>query len=273
MATGSKQTMKNILLTIALLLLAPVSQATECPRIISQSPYITRSLQWLGLEECIVGVSRYDHLALPHTGGISKPDKQAIDDLMPDIIFTSDRTKAEILKQVTPKGTQSFRLSGFNSMQQVENNLRIIGKAAGIRDIESRVASFHLDWRKAISRIDAKAKKALLISSCSKMPYSFGKNTWLYDLFQQAGFRLVETHERIRHIKKGQEIEEINGLLNRFEPELLFIFERTLNQQCNLLLPKTPIQIVTLDGKLFLHPAPILLEGLAELEQKQGQWH
>ncbi len=43
------------------LLLAVVAlpAAAACPRIVSQSPYITRALDWLGLERCIVGVSRY----------------------------------------------------------------------------------------------------------------------------------------------------------------------------------------------------------------------
>ena len=264
--------MKQYLFGLGLILLSLNSQATDCPRIISQSPYITHSLQWLGLEKCIVGVSRYDRLDLPHTGGISKPDKEAIDSLMPDIIFTSDRTKTETLKNVTPPGVRSFRLAGFNSMQQIEDNLRIIGKASNISDIESRVNNFHRDWLKAIKQIDGKAQKTLLISSCSGSAYSFGKNTWLYDLFSRAGFKLVETQERIRHLKPGNEIEEITSLLDHFQAKLMFVFERTRNKQCDLLLPKTPVRIVALNGELFLHPAPLLLKGLNELSSKRNQW-
>lgn len=263
---------KQIFLAVGLLLLALNGHAAECPRIISQSPYITYSLQWLGLEKCIVGVSRYDRLDLPRTGGISDPDKEAIDDLMPDIIFTSDRTKVETLQQITPAGAKAFRLHSFKTMQQIEDNLRTLGKATGIADIESRVSHFHHDWLVAIQRLDAKGKKVLLISSCSGTPYSFGKQTWLYDLFSQAGFKPVETHEKIRHLKKGNEFEEITTLLNRLEPEVMFVFERKLNAQCNLLLPKTPVRIVALDGNLFLHPAPILLQGLNDLYQKKPRW-
>jgi len=264
--------MKQILLVFSFLLLALNTNAAECPRIISQSPYITHSLQWLGLEKCIVGASRYDRLDLPRTGGILDPDKEAIDSLMPDIIFTANWTKPDTLKDVTPGGAQAFRLDGFNTMQQIENNLLSMGKATGINDIESRVKIFHQDWRKAAKRIDAKGKKVLLISSCGGTPYSFGKTTWLYDLFSQAGFKPVETHEKVRHIKKGNEIEEITALLDRFEPEVLFIFERTLNTQCNLIMPKTPVRIVAMDGELFLHPAPVLLEGLKYLNQQKTRW-
>ncbi len=264
--------MKQILLAISFLALALNTHADECPRIISQSPYITYSLQWLGLEKCIVGVSRYDRLDLPLTGGISKPDKEAIEGLMPDLIFTSDRTKANTLKEVTPEEAQAFRLNGFNSMQQIEDNLLTLGRASKISDIELRVKNFHQDWRKAAKQVDAKGKKVLLISSCSGTPYSFGKQSWLYDLFTQAGFKVVETHENIRHIRKGDEIEEITALLNRFEPEVLFIFERTLNTQCNLIMPKTPVKIVAMDGEQFLHPAPILLKGLNDLYNKKARW-
>ena len=264
--------MKQLSLALSFLVLALTAHAEECPRIISQSPYITDSLQWLGLEKCIVGVSRYDRLDLPRTGGILDPDKEAIDSLMPDIIFTSDWTKPEKLKTVTPEGTQAFRLHGFNTMQQIEDNLLRIGKATGINDIESRVKTFHQDWRKAAKQVDAKGKKVLLISSCGGTPYSFGKQTWLYDLFTQAGFDMVETHEKVRHIKKGNEIEEITALLDRFEPEVLFIFERKLNAQCNLIMPKVPVRIIAMNGELFLHPAPVLLKGLNDLYQKRARW-
>lgn len=264
--------MKQLLLICTFVLFTLTANAAECPRIISQSPYITHSLQWLGLEKCIVGVSRYDRLDLPHTGGILDPDKEAIDSLMPDIIFTSDWTEAAKLAQVTPEGARSYRLHGFNTMRQIEDNLLTIGNIAGIADIQQRVRSFHRHWREAAMQVNAQGKKALLISSCGGTPYSFGKTTWLYDLFSQAGFKLVETHNKVRHIKKGNEIEEITSLLNRFKPEVLFIFERTLNTQCGLIMPEVPVKIVGLDGELFLHPAPVLLQGLQHLNQIKSRW-
>ena len=264
--------LKQNLFAFGLLLLVSTGYAAECPRIISQSPYITFSLQWLGLEQCIVGVSRYDRLDLPRTGGVMDPDKTAIDELMPDIIFTSDWTKPETLANVTPAGARAFRLQGFNTMQQIEDNLRLLGQTGGVADIEARITAFHHDWQQAIKRLDAKGKKVLLISSCSGSPYSFGKRSWLYDLFTQAGFQPVETHDKIRHLKPGNEFEEITALIDHLQPEVMFVFERTLNKQCNLVLPKTPVRIVALDGELFLHPAPILLQGLNDLYKKKASW-
>ena len=113
----------------------------------------------------------------------------------------------------------------------------------------------------------------LLLSACSGMPYSFGQQRWLSDLFTQAGFVNVETAEKIRHIQPGEEVTTLNALIQELEPELLFIFERKQNKQCAFIKPKTPLQIINLDGEKFLHPAPILLDGLAELQQRRHQWN
>jgi iron complex transport system substrate-binding protein len=104
------------------------------------------------------------------------------------------------------------------------------------------------------------------------MPYSFGQKRWLSDLFSRAGFVNVETAEKIRHIKPGEELATINALINELEPELLFIFERKENAQCAFIKPKTPLAIINLDGEKFLHPAPAVLDGLTELQRHRSQW-
>jgi iron complex transport system substrate-binding protein len=262
------------ILAALLVLIAANLQAAEtnCPRIVSQSPYISKTLQWLGLESCIVGVSRYDTLDRPHTGGVFDPDVELITTLEPDLLLTSDWTSEEKLAAVTPEGTRSFRLHGFGSMAEIEDNLRLIGHEAGIDDIETRVNDFHQQWQGLASQVKGNGRKVLLLSACSGMPYSFGKKRWLSDLFTRAGFINVETAEKIRHIKPGEEVTTLNALINELQPELLFIFERKKNKQCAFIAPRTPLTIINLDGENFLHPAPLLLDGLAELQTHQSKW-
>ena len=264
--------MKRLLLILFLFATLSGTAQADCPRIVSQSPYITRSLQWLGLESCIVGVSRYDTLQRPQTGGVLDPDADLIAVLEPDLLFTSDWTSEEKLAAVTPQGTRSFRLHGFGSMAEIEDNLRLIGREAGISDIDKRVADFHRQWTSLAAEIKGNGKRVLLLSACSGMPYSFGKERWLSDLFTHAGFVNVETAEKIRHIRPGEELTTLNALINELQPELLFIFERKQNKQCTFIKPKTPLTIINLDGEKFLNPAPILLQGLAELKQHRSQW-
>jgi iron complex transport system substrate-binding protein len=264
--------MNKILLIIALLFSTALAAEPSCPRIVSQSPYITKTLQWLGLEACIVGVSRYDKLDHPHTGGVLDPDAAVIATLEPQLLFTSDWTPAEKLAAITPDGTRSFRLGGFASMAEIEANLRLIGREARMRDIDARVTDFHRQWTTLAAQVNGNGKKVLLLSACSGMPYSFGQKRWLSDLFSHAGFVNVETTEKIRHIKPGEELATINALINELEPELLFIFERKENAQCAFIKPNTPLAIINLDGEKFLHPAPTLLDGLAELQHHRAHW-
>jgi len=262
------------LLLSVLLLTASTALAEEmrCPRIVSQAPYITKSLQWLGLEQCIVGVSRYDTLDLPRTGGLLDPDADMIALLHPDLLITSNWNSAENAAQLASQETRVLRLDGFGSMAEVEENLRQIGRATHLPHSDERVARFHQQWQDAAHSIHGNGSRVLLLSSCSGSAYSFGKQRWLSELFTEAGFINVETVPTIRSINSGAEIPTLNALIDQLHPDLLFIFERDLTPQCALIKPKRPIRIITLDGEKFLHPAPIVLEGLSELAQHQSEW-
>lgn len=245
----------------------------ECPRIISQSPYISDMLTYLGMEQCIVGVSRYSKRNLPRTGGILDPDAEAIDALMPDLIITSNWSKEEMLKAATPKSAQAIRLKSFNKMDQLENNMATIIKATNWQQSTAKVEAFKTAWRSKVKQVNGNKKKVLLLSSCSGNAYSFGPNSRLYDLFTQAGFHVVETKEKIRHVRPGKEIKDITKLLNRYEPELLFIFEQRLKKQCQMMTPKVPVKILSFDGQKFLHPTTEILEGLDLLISKKHRWN
>ncbi len=260
-----------------LLALAGAVQAQSatpgCPRIISQSPYITQTLQWLGLEHCIVGASRYDTLGVPGTGGILDPDAEAIALLQPELMLNTDWLPAEQWQALAPAGTRALTLHGFDTMAQMEDNIRRIGQAAGLPDAAERTAAFAAEWRRQARQVQGGGRRALLLSACSGTPYSFGTNTWLHDLFSQAGFTVAESAENLRHLHADAVINDIGILADTLKAEVLFVFERQAAQQCQLIRPQRPLPIVTLDGDSFLHPAPAAtLRGLAELQAKRAQW-
>ncbi|MDH5631826.1 MAG: ABC transporter substrate-binding protein [Gammaproteobacteria bacterium] len=258
--------------TTDLVIASNAANPDQCRRIISQSPYITKTLQWLNLGKCIVGVSRFDELDLPHTGGILDPDVDAIAALDPDIMLTSNWTPEQNWQPVTPGRTVALRLDGFASMQQVEDNLHLIAQAAGNPELTARAKTFALLWRRKAAQVQGNNKRVLLLSACSGTPYSFGRERWLTELFKEAGFVPVETAEKLRHIRKGEEVEHLNELIHLLEPELIFVFERKHNSQCAAIPPSTGIRIINLDGELFLHPAPVLLKGIDELVARKATW-
>lgn len=243
-----------------------------CPRIISQSPYITEMLTYLEMDQCIVGVSRYSKRDLPHTGGILDPDAEAITLLSPDLLITSDWINPETLKAITPAGVKVLQLKSFNKMGQLENNMMAVIKATHWKKSIPKVIAFKKAWREKIKKVRGNNKKVLLLSSCSGMSYSFGSSTRLYDLFSQAGFKVVESKKKIRHIRPGNEIEDITALLDHYQPDLLFIFEQRQHKQCQMITPNVPVKILNFDGSLFLNPETKILKGLDMLISKKHHW-
>ena len=251
--------------------LPAVGEPADCPRIVSQSPYITHSLEWLGLGDCIVGVSRYDERDLPKTGGVMDPDLEAIALLDPELLLTSDWTDAKKWRAAAPPGAQALRLQGFGSVAEIENNLRRIGEAAGLEAGEERARAFAQRWRKSAEQLRGHGE-ALVVSACGGVPYSFGRRTYIYDLFATSGFQMVETHENIRHLKAGEKYRSLDALVAAFEPDWLFVLTRRDDKQCAALQPRRGVGVVGLDSELFSHPAPTLLKGLEQLVDKRERW-
>ncbi len=263
----------SIIVLVWLLSAVTPAVAEDCPRIISQSPYITHTLAWLGLKDCIVGVSRYDTFDRPRTGGVTDPDKEAIAVLKPDLMLTSDWTSEKTWTDAAPPGARAIRLHGFRSMREVEDNLRTIAGAVGRPDVEARAKAFATRWREMAKTVKGNGRRILLLSACRGSPYTFGTDTWLHDLFTEAGFTDVETHSRLRHLKAENPVAAIDDLVGKLKPDIVFVFERTQTDQCAAILPRAGVRIIALDGEKFLHPAPVLLDGLDTLIAHRGQWH
>ena len=261
--------MRTLLLAILLFSGSLAHAAEDCPGIISQSPYITHTLEWMGLKHCIIGTSRYEDLGLPQTGGVLDPDAEAIALLKPEIILSSDWISEQQAQAIRPAGSRIYRLHGFQSMRQIEDNLTTIALAVGLATPQRQAERFHRQLQEKLAQIHAQGRRVLLLSACSGKPYSFGRSTWLYELFSQAGFQVVESEEKIRNIDPSK----LDSLIDELLPQIVFIFERSAAQQCRMITPKTPVQIIALDGDTLLQPAPILLKGLDELIATQASWN
>ena len=249
-----------------LALSAGLSEAADCPRIVSQSPYISRALDWLGLADCIVGVSRYDTLPLPDTGGVIDPDAELIDMLAPDLVIFSEWTPAAKVTEATPSGARALRVGGFRGMAGVEAMLRDIGRVAGVADIDRRVDKFAADWR-AAAAVDSRQRRVLILSACSNAPYSFGKGTTLHEVFSAAGFEVVADHDSIRNFKPDTPDGDVAAWIGRRQPDLIFALQNQRGESCNPAIAKPGVPILPLTGEYFTHPGPELLKGLEELRQ------
>jgi len=258
---------RKTFLLLSLALLVNLAQAADCPRIISQSPYISRALEWMGRGECIVGVSRYDRLPLFHTGGVMDPDGAAMADLEPDVVIYSEWTREETVQSATPHGALAVRVGGFRGMAGVESMLREVGRAAKVQDIDRRVARFATDWRHAAAQVDSRQRRVLILSACGESPYSFGRGSTLFEMFSAAGFEVVADHEHIRNFNPKTPQGDVAAWISQRRPELLFALQDHKAGSCNPAIAKPGIPILPLTGEHFTHPGPELLKGLEELRQ------
>jgi iron complex transport system substrate-binding protein len=257
----------RLLFAALLLALTALPAAAACPRIVSQSPYVTYALEWMGLGDCIVGVSRYDSRDLPRTGGVMDPDADMLALLDTELVITTDWAKPDTWQAAMPRGAKLLRVGGFDSMAGVESMLREIGHAAGVADIDARVDRYAADWRAAAARIDG-GGRVLLVSACTGTPYSFGRRTTLFDLFTQAGFAVAETDEKIHHLPADSTTDDLGHWVDRIKPEIVFAFSSRWDNACNAALARPGVRVVPLDGELFYHPGPRLIDGLAQLKEQ-----
>jgi iron complex transport system substrate-binding protein len=255
-----------ILCLLAFIALSAPARA-GCPRIVSQSPYITHALAWMGLGECIVGVSRYDDRKLPQTGGVIDPDADAIAVLDPQLMITADWTDAAKWQAMAPTGAVALRVDGFHGMDDAERMLRRIGQAAGVADIDARVARYAADWRAAAARVHGDGRRALIMTACSGAPYSFGRGTTLYELFSRAGFDVVADHDSIRNFPLDGPADELPRWLDHVRPQIVFALKNSREEACNAALARPNTLIVPLDAEHFNHPGPDLLDGLKQLQE------
>lgn len=268
MSAWRREAARHLRLLLVCLLCAPgLLQAAECRRIVTQSPYISSVIEWLGLGRCIVGVSRYDALPLPHTGGVIDPDAPAIADLEPDLVIFSEWTAEGVARAATPADATSLRVGGFRGMAGVERMMRDVGRAAGVADIDQRVAAFGTDWR-AAAKMDSRELRVLILSACGEAPYSYGKGTTLFELISAAGFRVVADHDSIRNFKPGTPDGDVAAWIDSMRPELILALQDHRATSCNPAVAKPGIPILPLVAEHFTHPGPELLKGLGELKEK-----
>lgn len=269
----SAQAWRGLILALLLLVGTPaLATGTNCPRIVSQSPYLTLALEWLGQGDCIVGVSRYDQSQpeLPRTGGVMDPDAAAIAALKPQLIVTSNWSSVATMESITPHGARFLRLDGFGSLAETEAMLQTLARASRAPGAQARLKDFSRRWRQLAGQVQGKGRKVLLVSACSGSPYSFGRQHLVGDIFAQAGFDVVETAPKIRHLRPGEPIADLETLVTQTRPEILVSFTPQSADHCSMISPELPVRIVGLKGDAFFHPGPGVLDAYRQILASLG---
>ena len=264
-----------VLLALGLLgsFTAPATEI-NCPRIISQSPYITHTLAWMGLKPCIVGASRYDQGEWAETGGILDPDMATIHVLNPQLAITTQWTDPQLWASLENTGAATLILDGFQSMAGITDNVRLIARASGLSDGDTIADSFERQWRAAAAEVKGSGQRSLLLSPCGGQPWVYGEGTWLFEMFETAGFAVISIAPGVQHMPVSEEGDHFATLLETQQPELVFAFINPNSASCQALISTHPIDIIPLSAEHFTPPAPgVVLAGLGQLAAMRGRWH
>lgn len=235
------------------------------PRIVSQSPYLTHALAWLGCDDCVVGVSCYDERDLPRTGSVLRPDTAAITALRADVLVAPNWADAGALSAALPEGVDLLQVDGFRSLADAEAMLATLAQACGVADGAARVAAYRDALAQAAAGVAGGGRRALMLAACNAPAYSFGRERFVGELFRLAGFELAETEPLLRHLDHGGVHAGIRDAVASLRPDIVFALNAESAEYCRVALDGGPVPWVALPGGQFFHPGPGVLNGLAEL--------
>ncbi len=217
-------------------------------RIISLVPSQTELLVYLGLEEKIVGVTKFcihpDFLRKKKAivGGTKNYRYEVIDSLRPDLIIgnkeENEQTGIERLAEKYPVW--------MSDIINLEDSLRMISDLGLLTGTEVKAASLIEELKESLQKPAPKRGTCLYL--IWENPYLVaGKNTFIDSMLAHAGFENLMRLDRYPQIDEKKLIElSPDFLLLSSEP---FPFKEKHEQAFQKLLPKT--QTLRVDGELF----------------------
>jgi iron complex transport system substrate-binding protein len=212
----------------------------KCTRIISMAPSLTQTLCDLGLQDRIVGVSRYclmNHIpevaGKPQVGGYLDPNFESILHLKPDLV---------VLLTEHEKSMPGLRLLGLNTLVVCHQNvtgciasIRAIGAACGERRLGNQLAD---DLQTRLDRVRRKTAgcerpRVMFCIERTKIPgrladvYIAGHDEYYSEMIDCAGGQNAYARANVRYPTVSPE-----GILH-LNPEVIIDLVDGLNQTNN----------------------------------------
>ena len=243
----------------------------EPPRVVSLAPSATATLSALGAAECLVGVTHHDdppddagsaHGTDPvAVGGWTTPSIDRVEELAPDIVFTSDGLQAAVADACRDRGLEVDHREPA-TLDDVLAGFLARGAAVGRPEAGERLAA---DARRRLDAVaDAVADRPRPVVYCeewSEPPMAAGN--WVPDAVAAAGGRypFVERGERSREVDPAavaaadpdHAVVHVCGHGDRVDPAT--VADRDWID--------APVHV--LDDSLLNQPSPALIDGVERL--------
>jgi len=216
-----------------------------CPKVISLAPSVTETIEYLGKGDCIIATTVYSEDGRKKIGGLIDPDIEEIIKLKPDIVISSTLTPKDRVKALKRAGIKVVVLR-WDTLGDIEKNIRIIGKLLGVKNAERRAELF----RKSLRFTRNVRGNALIFVGCKELIVA-GKGTYLSDIFEMNGFRNLAYRGGWYRIN----LEYVH----RVKPDFVFAF-----CDLNIKLPDRT-RLVKITSKRLLRPSPYVVEAVQEI--------
>lgn len=219
-------------------------------RIISLVPSQTQLLHALGLEDRVVGITKFcihpdDWFRnKPRVGGTKAVSFDKIKELNPDLILgnkeENERSDIEALEQEYP-----VWMSDIYNLEDALEMIRAIGELTGTdskaRELTELIQSNFFNLNSKISNLNCKTVAYFIWNDPG---FCAGRNTFIDDMLQKCGLTNYFTEERYPQFKLGEEMPDFVFLSS--EP---FPFKESHVQEFQKQFPDS--KVVLVDGEMF----------------------
>jgi ABC-type Fe3+-hydroxamate transport system substrate-binding protein len=224
-------------------------------RIISLVPSQSELLWYLGLEEELVGITKFcvhpDEMfrTVPRVGGTKEINFDRIKELQPDLIIANKEENEQAQIEELCKHYPVW-ISDIYSMEDANNMILQVGKICN-REAEAQTLTANIKKKYlAFPMHPAEKIKKTVAYLIWKNPYmAAGHNTFINYLLGECGFINVFTNEKSRYP------EVTTQMLIGKNPDLIFLssepypFKEKHTEELKVHLPNT--KIVLVDGEMF----------------------
>lgn len=254
------------------LLGASAAAQDACPRIVSQAPYITETLAWLGREDCIVGVSSFDSRKdLPQTGGLLDPDHAAIAALRPEIVFLPEHVAPdkvpplpEVWRGSEFTNVRVIRLFGFQSVQQIVDNVHTIASSLGLPDPEAhraRIRKLFDERFAALAAGNTTGGNIAVLTNCASEPAVIGRDSFINDALSRVGFS-VTPEENTVVFAGGESVKKLSSYWDKNDIAAIVLLSDMIRPNCVRSVQSRQIPLYAVGTETLYSPSPRLLDDL-----------
>jgi len=233
--------------------------------ILSLSPAHTKTLEYLGLGDHIIGISIYDqdpnYQHLSKIGGGVNFNQEAILRLNPDLITIGDIKNTESsLKFIRSQGIQTLILP-TKSFKDIYQSLFDLQKLFPNKNLTNKIIQFKTEWDIIKNSPIMKRKKVLVIIGLDPI-YTIAQDNYMNELITYIGWNNSITSVNPYPILSQEDLIKISPIDSIIIPTQ---FNKELKSISNIFNRVKATEIIFISNNNFNLPSPYLINVIKEL--------